>query len=122
MSKGPAKFRWFAFSLRTMFIMVAMLCLAISWVTYQVRWVRERHSSMELLRGRLTFANGTLYKNGNERFVTFWVHVKIKPAPWSLRVLGEPGAGYLIFDLPDSGPELTQLRSLFPEASIYGRP
>jgi hypothetical protein len=117
------KRRWFAFSLRTMFIMVTMLCIAVAWLTYQLHWIRERHAAMSSLRGRqiLTFDNGSSYRNGKESFTTFWVRVKRKPAPWSLHIFGEWGAGYLILDLPETDPELAHIRKLFPEGSISGR-
>src|SRR5581483_7339295 len=99
--------RWFEPCLRTGFALALMLSLFLTWLTIQLRWIRERHVALDL-RGQ----THTLYDG--------------PPAPWSLRVLGEQGVrGIAVFrDYNDwgRGPELSEadrcsierLESLFP--------
>jgi hypothetical protein len=39
----PPRRRWFAFTLRTMFVGVTMLGILSAWVGYSYNWIIERH-------------------------------------------------------------------------------
>jgi hypothetical protein len=109
--------RWFQFSLRSLTIGVTLLAVPCAYVGYNLNWIRERDAARKSLIGRTLFDSGMDYRN--RRFLTGY---PLRLAPWSLRILGETGAGIWILDIPKSDPVIEQLRRLFPEASIQGRP
>lgn len=92
----PPRRRWFRFSLRTLFVVVTLLCVLLGgWMSYQLNWIRRRHDYLRehgLHPMRVT-----------------------QSAPWSLRPFREPGVSILIVNTDD---ELAIVRSLFPETSI----
>jgi hypothetical protein len=69
----PKPRSWFRFSLRTMFVLVTVLCVVLSWSAYQLNWIRQRHDFLKNDR----VATHDTYKNNK--------------APYCLRLFGEPG-------------------------------
>lgn len=39
--------RWSAFSLQTLFVVVALLATPLGWVAYSLNWIRQRHEFRE---------------------------------------------------------------------------
>ena len=54
--------RWFAFRLRTLFVLVAVLSIPLAWVAYSLNWIRERRE----------------FKG----FMVRYAQEKIRPAPY----------------------------------------
>ncbi len=101
MAEEPNR-RWFrfAFSLRTLFVVVTVLGC---WLGYQVNWIRERHS---LIVGY-----------GDEETV---IACPVEPgtAPWSLRLLGERGWKYMYVPSPHPKSKMARLQRASPEADF----
>ena len=111
---AQSKRRWLRFSLRTLFLLVAVASLSLLWWRYHVDWIRARHEA-------LAFPD--------------WVAADFsqdvarplpgKPAPprfpWSLRVLGESPVLAIQLDHNSFMLRADKLRSLFPEAVITQR-
>ena len=39
--------RWFRFSLRTLFVVLTVLCFVLGgWVAYQLNWISQRHAAI----------------------------------------------------------------------------
>jgi len=90
--------RWFSFSLRTLFVVVAASGLFLAWLGVQVQWIRDRHEALS------HYSVGTT--------------VRPKKAPWSIRILGEAGAPVVVVKFSTSMDERERLRRLFPEAKV----
>ena len=69
--------RWFRFSLRTLLVLVALPACGLSWLNAQREWMRDR----KILGARQTIEG--------EYYIMWWTTGG--EAPWSLRILGEPG-------------------------------
>src|SRR5215831_4617125 len=74
------------FKLRTLFIIVAMLCLPAAWVGNQLMWIHDRHAALDG-QGENTFL--AFVGPGHGGHFT----VPDAPAPWLLRIFGEQGVG-----------------------------
>jgi len=89
----PRPERWPQVSLRGFFMLVA-LSGVLCWLGVQVKWITNRH---EALSGRLAMIGGK--------------------APWSLRIVGEPGIEAIWYT--GDPEEWRQLQVLFPEAKGF---
>src|SRR5262245_27784228 len=87
------------FTLRTLFVLVALASIPLGSCTYQLNWIRERRSFIQ---------NETA---GNWRFDEAR---PFSPAPWSLRLFGERGAKEAWVYRDDK----ERATRLFPEAKI----
>jgi hypothetical protein len=92
--------RWFAFSLRTMFVGVTLLATSLGWVCYSLNWVRERHALFALYEEDL------------------WPLDKKTVSPGMLWIFGEKGQPYLFIAQPVFQRELDEMQKAFPEAKI----
>jgi hypothetical protein len=93
---------WFRFSLRTLFVLVTVLCV---WLGWHVKWINDRHQAL------IEFADWSKTPNVGE---------PLRNAPWSLRLLGEEPIQWMALE-PDSGKkeaDRKRLQGLFPEAEI----
>jgi hypothetical protein len=103
--------RWFAFRLRTMLVVVAVLALPLGWVTYSLEWIRQRRDFL---------ANET---HNNARWAADQAAIhqlaSLPPlhadAPLRLSVFGERGEGVVWVK---SLSKCDIARRLFPEARI----
>ncbi len=120
-----AKHRWFAFSLRTLFLMVTVFGLLSGWLAYHVRWIQQRH---ELL-GRHN--PGVSFGHVRQRFENPWgdheYPGEIVEPPGALWLFGEPGMAHIQISFHPWAPgplnesELEVVRRanrLFPESQI----
>ncbi len=89
------------FRLRTIFLLIALICIPLSWVTYQLNWVRQRHEFFR--REGVSFSYPGVFVQS--------------PAPGSLRVFGEPSQARVTTMTAD----MELARRLFPEAMILNR-
>jgi len=100
----PPRRRWFAFSLRTMFVGVVLIAASLALVRHQLDWIEERHQEFLWEEGDLGDA----------------------PPPWHLWIFGErygvEGMSIGVTD-PDVGApeERERMQRLFPEARVVYR-
>lgn len=94
--------RWFAFSLRTMFVGVTLLCC---WLGYCLNWIRQRHDAIEMTDS-VTLAGG----------------FRETETPAMLRIFGEEAVFEIYATAPEGQVDAFEkyLRILFPEAkNVY---
>jgi hypothetical protein len=88
------------FSLRTLFVLVAIASVPMGWVAYQLNWIRQRH---EFLMDPTMFGIGgtsELYQAS---------------APWQLSLFGEKGEGIVW----TTESRKSEAAAMFPEAHIH---
>ena len=99
--------RWFAFRLRTLFAVVAVVALPLGWVAYSLNWIRERQA---------VFAHNVVAAADP--------HKGPRSAPRCLWVFGERGWSFIAIEtfkqtpLYDRDPLINRTRRLFPEAYV----
>lgn len=107
----PAKNRrWFRWSLRTMFLVVAMVCLALG---YEWRWIDQRRRALEAGQVEVFLVDQLSTPSADL-------------APGMLGLFGELGYPVLFFKTSDQehrlthseNAELHRLQRLFPEAEF----
>ena len=87
--------------MRTLFVLIAVISLPLGWVAYQLNWIRQRHE---------------FFRRDGVSFSYPGVAVK-SPAPWSLRLFGEPSQARVTTLTAD----MELARNLFPEAMVLPR-
>jgi hypothetical protein len=96
------------FSLRTLFLLVAMAGVLIAWITADLRWIHERHNAKvhvgEPIIVGYSVARETLHERSSDLL------------PISLRLLGETAVPVLTRHPLDM--RVDDLHRLFPEADI----
>jgi hypothetical protein len=101
MTETKPKHRWFRFSLRTMFVLMTIICVGVAWVGYQLNWIRERHDFLD-------------------RHPQVYGSPRVTKCPWPLNLFGEKSYQPLV--VPTSA--LEEAKRLFPEsqmaAGIFG--
>jgi hypothetical protein len=113
------KRRWLRFSLRTLFVMVTMLCCVVAWLFYAVRWIRERHDALAHLHiGSYAGSAGAVCNNVPIDVDQITSAARDAKPPWSIRLLGEAGVGTIAVYGPQHALIAENLRRLFPEASV----
>lgn len=113
--------RWLTFSLRTMFILVTLLCC---WLGWESNIVRQRQSLVKELRTRPHFQVTTAQEWG--KYSAPGSHTpKVASVSLVRRLLGDEAIqeiGYRTYSQPPPGDELARLARVFPEASVYEIP
>lgn len=108
--------RRFRFSLRTVFVLITLLGMALAWVVVQVKWINDRHYALRFSdhAGAVLPATVVSPRPG-----------PVPPAPWSIRILGEKGRRTICVvrdskDMTDAQFEakVERIQRLFPEAEI----
>ena len=94
------------FSLRTLFVLVAIAAVPMGWVAYQLNWIRQRHE----------FIRQTDFHPSASTALGLWQSWQSEgapsyPPPWSLRVFGEQEQRILFFRQSQE----ERARDLFPE-------
>ena len=99
--------RWFSYSLRTFFVLLTMFGV---WLGVQVKWIRDRREFVRKHAFVLEVREVDVFEGGVD-------------APWSIRILGEPGHGLIWVweDFQNFKNIERQARGLFPEASVERR-
>ena len=110
MTETKPKRRWFTFSLRTLFVLVTVLCV---WLGYQVNWIWQRR---EFVR-KLCVDSGN-FEAGSARTETLQGHDS-PTISWIRRAFGDQA--YSILILPEKyTPDLIErANDLFPEALVH---
>ena len=89
------------FSLRTLFVLIALISIPLGWMACQLNWIRKRHDFLDSTR----FDNTEAYVSQRPR----------PSAPGGLWLFGEKGVGFVCLENPAYKSEAKQL---FPEAEI----
>jgi len=103
MDESKPRRRWFRFSLRTLFVLVAVVSIVLGWVESNRRWIRDRHNA-------LNYAQQSTIWN-------IWENPADERLPWGLRILGERCYQLTVFDPIEQDEEsrIQRFRELFPE-------
>jgi len=103
---APLRRRWFRFSLRTLFVLVAVLGVFLGWLGVQVKWIRDRHEALSwVLKQNGLYSE---WRDGADRqtrhgdtslpmIVARSDESRQLRAPWALRMLGEPSVTIVSF-------------------------
>lgn len=97
-----ARRRWLRFSVRTMFVLVTLLCIYLGWV---MNWEWKRQAYLK----ENDVAGPYLNDDGSE--------VESVLAPWSLRIFADKGVP-ILYLYPTEEQELIRASRLFPEAKV----
>ena len=101
MTETKPKRRWFQFSLRTLFVLIALLSIPIAWAaSIQLNWIRQRNE----------FKNE--FDINDMDFSGF--RPNAAQCPWSLKLFGETDQKYVLVPIK----YVAEARRLFPEAVI----
>jgi len=112
MSKRPSS-RWFAFRLRTTFVVVAVVAVPMAWAAYSLNWIRERRAAMRM-PGVFAAYDAQLFDAK--------IYGAPGQAPWTIRVFGERRVSNVCYiELPGRTTSALheELCRLFPEAYVY---
>jgi hypothetical protein len=93
---------WFAFRLRTLFVVVAVAAVPLAWVAYSLNWIKQRHHVFHWL--------------GEPG----WSSTPVT-APGGLWLFGERGCNSVVWYESygsDKGVSPAQMRALFPKATF----
>ena len=107
MDEKPRR-RWFAFRLRTLFVLVAVASIPLSWVGYSLNWVRDRKRAL---------AETPMFPSGG-CMTLGW---RTTTAPGWLWLMGETGRDR-IETLGAQPAQVERLKRLFPEAQVVNFP
>jgi hypothetical protein len=88
------------YTLRTLFILIVLISIPMSWVAYQLNWKRQRINFLRQYHIRALFYS-------------------VAKAPWPLRLVHEPAVDCLV-NVPKGHEDEAHL--LFPEALINPTP
>ena len=104
------KLRWFRFSLRTLFVLITVLCI---WLGTQVNFISQRHAFLRMLEVDAGYQSHLLAAE----YSNFYPMPK-RRVPLVARILGEQA--YSMIVLPELyGPDLIDKATrLFPESVI----
>ena len=86
-----------SFTLRTLFVLVAVMAVGLAWLGVQVKWIHDRWEARRRYAG---------------------MHIAEVCAPWSIRIFGEHGIGVIGMPPWQTDAERKELQGLFPEARI----
>ena len=100
--------RWFRYTLRTLFVLLTLLGIALGWLAVHVKWKHDRSEARKSIRA---FSATRLRELGFD--------IAHEPdAPLGLRLLGEDAVKW-IFPSRQSKYSAEQLKQLFPEAGQW---
>jgi hypothetical protein len=83
---------------------MTLVCSAV-WLCLQIKWIHDRNNALSW-HSQIGYGP--------------WLPVPLgASAPWSIRLLGEPGYGYLLVGGPQEDKErLRKIKVLFPESNV----
>ena len=103
--------RWSRFSLRTLLVLLTLVCFYLGWA---MNWIRQRQAFLRDARhdSLSAIADSVPWR------ASAFLELETPPAPLPLRILNEPGTAN-IFYFHAEQQQLLQTSRLFPEAKIY---
>jgi hypothetical protein len=106
--------RRFAFTLRSLFVVVTLIATVVGGVTYHLNWIQQRHDHLA--------AQSTLVAEYPMNRNTAYDFPTPVNAPGLLRLIGERGEPALELiirgDCPSPADELRKAQRLFPDAQF----
>ncbi len=101
--------RWFRFSLRTLFVLMTLLCVWLGWNVYQVR---QREAVLQYLQQHQIYMEATN---------PYLVHPWRRSLPFMWSWLGAKPVGYIMLPVSlYSDGDCRTVQQLFPEATVVG--
>jgi hypothetical protein len=105
------KLRWFRFSLRTLFVVVVVLSMPLSWLGWNWQIVRER-------RDCITTAG---VSHPNEDIWICELSARYEPAPFPRNWLGDSLQTWIVVN-SELGPDVyARIKHAYPEAKVVSR-
>ncbi len=103
--------RW-SFSLRTLFVVVAVVA---AWLAYEVNWIRQR----QVVIGNPSVKSSDYYIEESQPISGPAIRrIGHEVAPWPLRWLGEAAYSNILLKMGTSEDELARVRRIFPDARV----
>jgi hypothetical protein len=103
--------RWFTFSLRTLFVVVTVLCV---WLGLEFRFVRERQAWVQVNKAMIRPAEPTRVGSGVGMYISS--RPTISYFPFWRRWLGDVPVPSIVF--PEGWTDHETEKRLFPEAEL----
>jgi len=101
-------------------VLLTLLCVVLGWLSMQFNWARNRQEALRWVESINSREFHIVHSDGLGIDTTRAVN-----APWSVRILGEPGIRRITLEFPRGTPDDSlkhaerKLKRLFPEATIY---
>ena len=102
---------WFRYTLRTLFVLLTLLGIALGWLAVQVKWKHDRREARKSIR---SFSSSRLRDFGFDL-------TRETRSPLGLRLLGEKPVTLIVVP-PQSKYSIAELERLFPEAQVANKP
>ena len=115
--------RYFRFSIRTLFVAVTAVGIIVGWLVYQVNWLRQRRAIVNDPKVQATdeIEETVIFRKPSPHGIRFMPPYRWQKAPWQLRWLGEKGYTGILLDPSATDDEVAHVRTLFPEALCVGK-
>ncbi|HEY1601794.1 MAG TPA: hypothetical protein VGG64_19490 [Pirellulales bacterium] len=102
--------RWFAFRLRTLFVLIAVASAPLAWVGYSLEWIRQRQRAITASEGIHFLGPAAMVERPTRKYDA------PTTAPGGLWLLGEKGVA--VYFWSPIAPNIDECRGLFPEAEV----
>jgi hypothetical protein len=105
----------FRFTLKTFFVVTAILAVALAWTAVQLKWIRDRRAALEsagIERRDIYYAN---------LYATIGRSPPRTPAPVSLMIFGEEGVQEIwVLGIANEAnrARVAEIQAFFPEATV----
>jgi hypothetical protein len=114
---APPRRRWFRFSLRTLFVLMAVVGLGLVWLKGELRVIRQRKDVARLIEGR-GGGSGIVWQStwrapGSDR-----TDLRKSRIPWWRTALGDDSAISIVVPVGEASL-FDRARECFPEASVF---
>jgi hypothetical protein len=97
------KRRWFRFSLRTLFLVVTLVAVPLTWLGVEIKRLHEREA----------------WRNNQSKTVMGWTGGSLRKMSWLRKQLGEmPMLWWELLDSAWTEKDREELQRLFPEAEV----
>jgi hypothetical protein len=109
--------RWFSFSLRTLFVLMAVVGIGLVWLNGELRLIRQRKDCARLIEGR-GGGCGIVWQSTWRAPDSDRTDLRKSRIPWWRTALGDDSA--ISITVPVGEADLfDRARDCFPEASVF---